>query len=85
VELTLLQIRGSEFCLAIVPPPPHRGFGSTCLRGCGLPSSTIPRWLGSLLRLWVMVSSVAQSMLMRSPTEAFQVDIREEIFVEFQE
>jgi hypothetical protein len=79
VELTLLQTRGSELCRAFVGPPQVRNHLSEGMRHAALHHTEMVRELAALR---VVVSSVAESTLGRSPNEIFCVEVVGELVAE---
>jgi hypothetical protein len=81
-ELTLLQTRGFELCLAIVGSPMVQDHLSEGMRSVAVYHTEM---VGQRAALWVVVSSVMQSMLRHSPNDTFQVEVVDEVVIEFQE
>jgi hypothetical protein len=79
-ELSLLQARGSEMCLAIVGPPRVRNHLSVGMRAAAFHHT---KRVGELAAPLAAVSSVAGSMLGCSPTETSRVEVMDELVAEF--
>jgi hypothetical protein len=69
-ELTLLQTRGSELCLAIVGPSQVRNHLSKEMHYAALCHTEMD---GELVTLWAVVSSAVESVVGRSPDKTFQL------------
>jgi hypothetical protein len=80
-ELTLLQTRGSDLCLAIVGPPRVRNHLSEGMRSAAHHHT---KMAGELATLRAAVSSAVESVLGRSPDEAFRVEVVGELVAKFQ-
>jgi hypothetical protein len=81
-ELTLLQTRGSELCLAIVGPPMVRGHLSEEMQSAIVCHTDMARIL-AMLR--AVVSSTMQYVLGHLRGEAFRVEVVDEMLPEFEE
>jgi hypothetical protein len=80
-ELTLLQTRGSELCLAIIGPPRVRNHLSEGVRNIALHHTEMT---GELAMLRAAVSSTAKSALRCSPDEIFHMEVAGELVAKFQ-
>jgi hypothetical protein len=80
-EFTLLHTRGSELCLDIVGPPQVRNDLSKGMRSTALCHTEMA---GELATLWMVVSSIMESVLGHSPDETFPVEVVGELVTEFQ-
>jgi hypothetical protein len=79
-ELTLMQTRGSELCLAIVGRLRVRSFLSEEMHIAALLHTGMAE---QLAMLQAAVSSAAEFMLRHSPFETFWVEVVDEMFAEF--
>jgi hypothetical protein len=79
-ELTLLQTRGFEMCYTIVGPPRARHHLFEGMRLATLRHTEITR---ELAVLQVVMSSTMDSVLGRSPSDTFRVEVEGELATEF--
>jgi hypothetical protein len=78
---TLPQTWGFELCQAIVGPMRVRAHPS---KGLWIVVNLHTEKAKQFVVLWAAISSVAASVLERSPTEAFRVNVVDELFAEIQ-
>jgi hypothetical protein len=80
-ELTLLQTWGSELCHAMIGPPTVRHHLSEGMQLVALCRTTMA---GELATLRAVVSTTTKSVLGRSPSDTFCLEVVSELATKFQ-